>query len=75
MANGRSRRRGQKQWRANASQWRMQVEQDQQEASLETQRQRELHFTCVNQAALSLGSILERVQEFCSSVGRVDRVV
>lgn len=68
-------RRKRRQRRANAAQWHMQVEEDQQEASLDTQRQRELHFTCVNQATLSLNSILERVQEFCSSMGPMDSVV
>jgi hypothetical protein len=74
MGRNSSKNRRRKQRRANAAQWRMQVEEDQQETSLDTQRQRELHFTCVNQAGFSLVSTLERVRVFCSSVGPVDSV-
>lgn len=69
---GRNRRR-RKQRKANVHHWRTYIEDEQQEQSLDTQRQRELHFTCVNHNSTysSPAATLESVKHFCSSYGQV----
>jgi hypothetical protein len=69
MGKGRRRR---KQRKANANQWRTYIEDEQQEQTLDTQRQRELHFTCINLSPHStISTALSNLEQFCSSIGPV----
>jgi hypothetical protein len=69
MGKGRRRRR---QRNANFKHYQTFVEEEQQQNTLETQRQQELHFSCISHNPSSPVSwTLDGVQRYCSTFGKV----